>query len=129
MMNKNNFYDKGILVIDDVSEMRMLAKGFLAAAGFTDIPEARDGQNAYNILNERSIDLVICDWEMPNINGMELFQLMQRNNEFRHIPFIMATGRDDKRFVIEALKMGIHNYVVKPFSPEILVSKVKKLLL
>ncbi len=115
---------KNILIVDDTMSIRHLVKGSLRACGFNNILETGDGLNAQDILKKNSIDLVISDWEMPNMSGIELFESMQNNTGLKNVSFILLTQHSSKEKVTRALDVGITNYVVKPFTPEGIINKV-----
>jgi two-component system, chemotaxis family, chemotaxis protein CheY len=119
---------KTILIVEDSISMRHTIKGSLRAQGFEKLIEANDGQIALATMNKSKIDLVISDWSMPNMSGMELFNSLKTDEKFKNIPFILLTGNDQKDHVTEALKSGIKHYMVKPFNPKKLLEKVSELL-
>ncbi len=119
---------KRILVVDDNTVMRSIARKSLEVCGYDNIVEAKDGKEGLNILSSGPVDVVMCDWEMPNMSGIELFGKMRVEQKLRNIPFVMMTTESRKGKVVEALDAGITNYIVKPFSPETLCEKVTKML-
>ena len=117
-----------ILVVDDFATMRRIVKGNLRQLGFSKIIEAEDGRIALEELKKNKIDLIISDWNMPNMNGLELLKAVKGDESFKKIPFVMVTAEGQKSNVMEAVKAGVSNYVVKPFTPETLEEKLKKVL-
>ncbi len=117
-----------ILVVDDFATMRRIVKGNLKQLGFSKIVEAEDGRIALEELKKNKIDLIISDWNMPNMNGLELLKAVKGDESFKKIPFVMVTAEGQKSNVMEAVKAGVSNYVVKPFTPETLEEKLKKVL-
>lgn len=115
-----------ILIVDDFTTMRHIIKGTLKKLGFTNIVEAGDGKDALKELKKDKIGLIISDWIMPNVSGIELLKAVRSDDELKHIPFIMVTAEGQRDSVIEAVNAGVSNYIVKPFTPETLSEKLKK---
>jgi CheY-like chemotaxis protein len=118
-----------ILVIDDASMIRDLIKKFVrdyfpGAKLF----DAHNGQSGRSILLHQEIDMVLCDWEMPEMNGIELLTWIRGEEKYKNIPFIMVTSRGDKEFVMEAIQAGVSDYLVKPFNRQQFAEKVEKAL-
>jgi two-component system, chemotaxis family, chemotaxis protein CheY len=120
---------KNILIVEDAISMRHTIKALLRKQGFNSLIEAGDGEHALKLMKSKNINLVICDWMMPNMSGPELFKAIQSNEKYKNLPFILLTGNDQKDSVTEALKIGIKHYVVKPFNPKKLFEKVLAMLL
>lgn len=116
-----------ILVVDDFSTMRRIIKNILRQGGFVNIIEAEDGVSALNILKKEKIDLIISDWNMPQISGIELLKTVRSTPEWKDLPFLMVTAEGQKDNVIEAVRYKVSNYVVKPFTPETLLEKINKI--
>ena len=119
--------DIKILVVDDFQSMRSLIKNILRNLGFNKTYEAGDGTTAWTILNEEEIDLVISDWNMPQMKGIDLLRKVRAAEEFEDLPFLMVTAEGLKENVLEALKAGVSGYIVKPFSSEALKDKIDKI--
>jgi len=119
--------DIKILVVDDMATMRRIIKSLLEQLGFKNIDEAEDGQVALKKLKENSYDFVITDWNMPNMTGLELVQNIRSDDEIKHLPVLMVTAEAKKENVIAAIKAGVNNYVVKPFTAETLKEKIEKI--
>ncbi len=119
---------KNILIVEDSISMLHTIKSSLRAQGFENLIEANDGQIALDLMNKSKIDLAICDWMMPNMSGLELFNTIKSDQNLKNICFILLTGNDQKDHVTEALKAGIKHYMVKPFNPKKLFEKVVELL-
>lgn len=115
---------KQILVVDDQSYLRQLIRTTLSASGFENLLEAKNGAIALKKLEQNKVDLVISDWEMPELDGLKLFEGMQSNPRLKDTPFILLTKHSSTEKVKEAIKLGITNYVVKPFTPDAIMSKV-----
>lgn len=118
-----------VLIVDDASFIRDLVKKCLRD-NFPGIglDEATNGRKAQQMLTRQSFDLILCDWEMPEMSGLELLQWVREQDATRKTPFIMVTSRGDKENVVQAIQAGISDYVGKPFTNEQLVTKVKKAL-
>lgn len=112
-----------ILIVDDSRTIRSIQKKTLEELGHTDIVEAEDGVKALAKFNEKVPDLVLIDWNMPNMNGLTLVQKIRESN--KTVPLIMCTTEAEKSRVIEALKAGVNGYVVKPFTPDSLREKIE----
>jgi two-component system chemotaxis response regulator CheY len=120
---------KNILVVDDESTSRDMIKFFLKDSGFENTYDAFDGESAYEMILTRTIDLIICDWEMPKLDGFGLLTKLNEHLDTASIPFIMLTGTSDSEHVKAAIAAGASDYIVKPYQPDALLTKVSKLLL
>lgn len=109
-----------VLVVDDFHAMRDIVKGFLRQIGFRNIDEAEDGLQALDKLKGGGYDLVLSDWNMPNMNGIELLRNIRKMPELRELPFLMVTVEAGKEKIISAIKAGVNYYIVKPFTVEAL---------
>ena len=115
-----------VLIVDDFATMRRILKNILRQIGFTNIYEADNGKNALNILKKQKFDLILCDWNMPEMSGLELLNEIRSDNELKDTPFVMVTAEAQKNNIIEAVQAGVSNYVVKPFTAETINGKLKK---
>jgi two-component system chemotaxis response regulator CheY len=105
--------------------MRRIIKNTLQRLGHKDILEGGDGVEGWNVLNSNSdIDMLITDWNMPEMNGLELVKKVRADSRFTDLPIIMVTTEGGKAEVITALKAGVNNYIVKPFTPQVLKEKL-----
>ena len=118
--------DTKFLVVDDMATMRRIIKSLLTQLGYKNIDEAEDGKEALNKLKSQKYDFVITDWNMPNMTGLELVQEIRKDPELKHLPVLMVTAEAKKENVIAAIKAGVNNYVVKPFTAETLKEKIEK---
>ena len=116
-----------ILVVDDFSTMRRIVKNLLRQLGFENIDEAEDGAQAYSKLQNGDYGFVVSDWNMPNMDGLELLKKVRSDPELKDIPVLMVTAEAEKDKVITAIQAGVNNYVVKPFTGEILKEKMDKI--
>ncbi|MEN9723960.1 MAG: hypothetical protein RJB38_1946 [Pseudomonadota bacterium] len=116
-----------VLVVDDMLTMRKLVSKTLREIGLTEITEASDGVLAWEAIEKAAppIELVISDWNMPNCTGMDLLKKIRGSSKHAALPFIMVTAEAEQHQVVEAVKAGVSNYVVKPFTPEALREKLE----
>lgn len=116
-----------ILVVDDMMTMRKLVMKICKELGFKDFTEAADGNIAWNVLQETNppIGLIISDWNMPNTTGLELLKKVRADDRFKSVPFLMVTAESEKHQIMGALQAGVTNYVVKPFTAELLREKLE----
>lgn len=116
-----------VLVVDDMMTMRKIVSKTFKDIGFSDIVEAADGVLAWKALCEANppIGLVISDWNMPNCTGLELLKKVRSDDRFKSIPFVLVTAEAEQHQIVQALTAGVSNYVVKPFTPPILLEKLE----
>ncbi len=115
-----------ILVVDDFSTMRRIVKNVLKQLGFENIEEAEDGLQAYTKLKAGGFGFVVSDWNMPNMDGISFLRAVRNDPELRDMPFLMVTAEAEKEKVVEAIKEGVNNYIVKPFTAEVLKEKMDR---
>ena len=115
-----------VLIVDDFATMRRILKNILKQIGFSNIAEAEDGKTALAQLKNEKFDLVLCDWNMPEMTGLELLQKVRSDDELKETPFVMVTAEAQKENILDAVKTGVSNYVVKPFTAETIGEKLKK---
>jgi two-component system chemotaxis response regulator CheY len=113
-----------VLVVDDFATMRRIVRNVLKQLGYTHVVEATDGSVALSALKKEEIGLIVSDWNMPNMSGLELLKAVRGDEKLKDIPFIMVTAEGMKDNVIEAVKAGVSNYLVKPFTPETFSEKL-----
>jgi two-component system chemotaxis response regulator CheY len=116
-----------ILVVDEFSTMRRIVKNILRQLNFANIIEADDGATAIEVLQREKIDLVVSDWNMPKMTGLELLKAVRADDALKHIPFLMVTAEAQQENIIEAVKSGVSNYIVKPFTAETLSQKINQI--
>ena len=116
-----------VLVVDDMSTMRRIVKNVLKQIGFSDMVEAKNGQDALNKLKANDIGLIVSAWNMPVMQGIELLRVVRADAAMKHLPFLMVTAEAQKENIIEAVQAGVSNYVVKPFTAEALQGKLEKI--
>jgi len=117
-----------VLIVDDFATMRRILKNILKQLGFRNLVEADDGTTAWEIMENQTIDLIISDWNMPKMTGLELLKKTRANSQYAKTPFLMVTAEAQKQNVIEAVQAGVSNYVVKPFTAEAISDKLEKIL-
>lgn len=117
-----------ILVVDDEPTSVKLLTYHLRMMGFKNITEATDGNLALEQMQKEKSDLIIADWHMPNLNGLDLFKAIRKVDLWQNIPFLMITMEKDQQKVQEAIQAGVRDYIVKPINVEILKRKVGELL-
>ncbi len=115
-----------VLVVDDFATMRRIIKNVLKQIGFRKINEADDGTSALKELKKEEYDLVLCDWNMPEMSGLDLLIAMKSDDRLKGIPFVMVTAEAQKDNILEAVKTGVNNYIVKPFTADTVEQKLKK---
>ena len=117
-----------ILVVDDFATMRKVIRNLLKQVGYENIVEAEDGVTALRVLKSQKVDLIVSDWNMPNMTGLELLKAVRADEDLKSTPFLMVTAEALQDNVIAAVKAGVSNYIVKPFTAEVLNDKIKKIL-
>jgi len=115
-----------IMLIDDSKTMRNIQKSVLKQLGYTEIEEACDGQDALSKVAAFKPELCLVDWNMPNMDGLTFVKAFRESD--KSTPLIMVTTEAEKSRVIEAIKAGINNYVVKPFTPDLLSERITETL-
>ena len=116
-----------VLVVDDMSTMRRIVKNVLKQIGYSDILEAENGQDALTKLKAGGFGLVVSDWNMPVMPGIELLRSVRADADLKSLPFLMVTAEAQKENIIEAVQAGVSNYVVKPFTADALLEKLNKI--
>ncbi|SAK86513.1 response regulator receiver protein [Caballeronia fortuita] len=113
-----------LLVVDDMATMRNLIRKMLRAVGYTAIDEAEDGVSALEKLRAQKFDLVITDWNMPNMDGLTLLQEIRWSGDLAELPVLMVTAEKRREHVLAAIQAGASGYIVKPFSEAALADKL-----
>lgn len=119
--------DIRILIVDDMSTMRRVIKSILGQLGYTNLEEAENGKEALSKLSSEQYDFVMTDWNMPEMDGLELVKAIRQDPKLKDLPVLMVTAEAKKENVLEALKSGVNNYIVKPFTAETLKEKIEKI--
>ena len=118
--------DMNFLVVDDFATMRKIVKNVLRQISIENVVEAENGKHALTVLQTEPVDLIISDWMMPEMTGIEFLKVCKGDEEKKKIPFIMVTAEGQKDSVMEAIKSGVDNYIVKPFTPDKLKDAIDK---
>ena len=116
-----------VLIVDDFATMRRIVKNILRQLGFRNISEADDGKTALQALKKEKFDLILSDWNMPEMPGIELLKAVRADDELKDIPFLMVTAEAEKGNIVEAVKLGVSNYKIKPFTAETMSEKLGKI--
>ena len=118
-----------MVVVDDSSTMRRIIKNTLARLGYNDMLEGENEIEGWERMNANpDVKVLITDWNMPEMNGLDLVKKVRADDRFKDIPIIMVTTEGGKAEVITALKAGVNNYIVKPFTPQVLKEKLEVVL-
>lgn len=116
-----------VLIVDDFATMRRILRNVLKQIGLTNIAEADGGKAALKQLKKDKYGLILCDWNMPEVSGIELLGMVRADEELKDIPFVMVTAEAQKENIVEAVKAGVNSYIVKPFTAETIEEKLKKI--
>ena len=116
------------MVVDDFSTMRRILRKILKDLQFGEIIEAENGAEALSLLESTKVDLIVSDWNMPVMTGLELLKKVRADDRYKTLPFLMVTAEAQKENIVDAIKAKVSNYVVKPFSPAVLAEKIAKII-
>lgn len=121
--------DKGmrILVVDDFPTMRRIVRSLLKELGFTNVEEAEDGQEGLSKLRGGGFEFVVSDWNMPNLNGLDMLKQIRADEALKSLPVLMVTAEAKKDNIVAAAQAGANGYIVKPFTAATLEEKLNKL--
>jgi two-component system, chemotaxis family, chemotaxis protein CheY len=122
------YKDMTVLVVDDFSTMRRIVRKILKDLQFQDVIEAENGAEAFQLLQTTKVDLIVSDWNMPTMTGLELLKRVRADERLKGLPFLLVTAESQKENIIEAIQAKVSNYVVKPFSPAVLAEKLAKII-
>jgi len=120
--------DKHVLVVDDYNTMRRILRNLLSQIGFSNVEEAEDGSTGLRKLRERQFGLVISDWNMAPMSGLEFLREVRSDGALKDMPFIMITAESKTENVVAAKEAGVSNYIVKPFNADTLKKKIEAVL-
>lgn len=120
--------DLKIIAVDDSPTMRRIIINTLKRAGYENVIEATDGKDALAKMKVEQVNFVITDWNMPEMDGLAFVTQIRSTDEFKNLPVLMVTTRSVKEDIVEAMKAGVNNYIVKPFTPETLKAKIDQIL-
>lgn len=119
--------EKRILFVEDSPTMRRIIQNSLQKIGVSQITEAENGVDALEKLQKQDFDMMMTDWNMPEMNGKELVEHVRHIDKYRRMPILMVTTRGMEEDVVTAIKLGVNGYIVKPFSPETLKKKMMEI--
>ena len=122
------YKDLTVLIVDDFLTMRRIVRKILRDLDFENIIEAEDGSAALDVLKTTKIDLIVSDWNMPRMTGLELLKEVRSSDQFKDTPFLMVTAEAQKENIVEAVKARVSNYIVKPFTAATLEEKLAKIV-
>lgn len=119
-----------ILIVDDMQSLREQLRGILTKNGYTNVSEAADGQQAQQLISTlrsqgKTLNLIICDWNMPMVNGYDLLVFVRAFDDIKNTPFIMITTENERDKVLKAILAGIDHFMLKPIVEETLLEKMK----
>ena len=117
-----------VLVVDDQNSVRQMTRMTLEEIGFRHIHEAENGVQAMETASLQPLDLIISDFNMPEMDGLGLLRAVRGHPIVRKVPFILLTGRGDKELVVKSAQAGVNNYLVKPFTAAILREKIEQVM-
>jgi len=117
-----------ILVVDDFSAIRLVMKTQLRRMGYLNIQEAKDGDIAYDLLQKEGFDLIISDWNMPNMTGYELLKAVRNHSTLKNTPFIMVTAESSQEYISMAMQLKVDQFILKPFTLAILEEKINQVI-
>lgn len=120
--------EKHVLVVDDYNTMRRILRNLLSQIGFSNVEEAEDGSTGLRKLRERGFGLVISDWNMAPMSGLEFLKEVRSDGQLKDTPFIMITAESKTENVVAAKEAGVSNYIVKPFNADTLKKKIEAVL-
>ena len=116
-----------ILIVDDFSTMRRIVRNLLKQLSFNNVDEAEDGDVALEKLKKGSYDFVITDWNMPNMTGLELLKTIRSYDVLKDLPVLLITAEAEKENVVLAAQAGVNDYIVKPFTGDVLQQKINRI--
>jgi two-component system chemotaxis response regulator CheY len=113
-----------VFIVDDYTTMLRILRNLLRQLDLNNVEEANDGENAYHMMQKSPPDLIISDWNMAPVSGLDLLRRVRADAKLRHIPFIMVTAESKTENVVAAKQAGVSNYIVKPFNADTLRAKI-----
>jgi two-component system, chemotaxis family, chemotaxis protein CheY len=122
------YKDLTVLIVDDFLTMRRIVRKILRDLDFQNIIEAEDGTAAIDVLKTNKVDLIVSDWNMPKMTGLELLKHVRSDDRTKDLPFLMVTAEAQKENIVEAVKARVSNYIVKPFTAATLEEKLSKIV-
>lgn len=115
------------LIVDDMPSLRKIIIKFLSEKGFTQFLEAGNGREAWDKLvhTQSPVGVIISDWNMPDSTGLDLLKRVRSDSVHKNVPFLLVTTENEKDRILEAMQAGVNNYIVKPFTPDVLFKKLE----
>ncbi|WP_455692697.1 chemotaxis response regulator CheY [Acidithiobacillus thiooxidans] len=113
------------LVVDDFATMRRVVRSQLRELGIQNIDEAEDGQDALGKLQNGDFGFIVTDWNMPNMQGIDLLRAIRSDTRLKHLPVLMVTAENKRENILEAAQAGVNGYIVKPFTADVLKEKLE----
>lgn len=120
--------DVHLLIVDDMEDMRNILRQLLRVMGYSRLSMARNGEQAWTMLQTLPVDGVLCDWNMPKMSGRELLEKVRAEPRLQHLPFVMITGENDIHRVESAVNAGVTDFIVKPFTAALLEHRLRLML-
>jgi two-component system, chemotaxis family, chemotaxis protein CheY len=117
-----------VLIVDDYATMRRIIRNLLTQIGFDDIEEAEDGEKALKKMRAAHYGLVLSDWNMSPVTGLELLKTVRADSALAKTPFILITAESKPENIVAAKQAGVNNYIIKPFNAETLKTKINAVL-
>lgn len=117
-----------VLIVDDYKTMLRIVRNLLIQLGFSNIDEAMDGNEAYGLMKQKKYGLVMSDWNMQPVTGLDLLKMVRNDDTTKATPFIMVTAESKTENVVAARGAGVNNYIIKPFNLNVLKSKISAVL-
>lgn len=124
----SDWSNKHVLLVDDIKSMRSMIRGLLFKVGLHKVSDAADGFEALSVLKQEKIDLIVSDWNMPKMDGLELLKAVRADDNYKDIPFLMITAENRKENVVDAIQAGTSEFIAKPFTDGTLREKLDKIL-
>ena len=122
------YKDLIVMVVDDFATMRRIIRKIMKDLEFKEVIEAENGAEAFELLKTNKVDVIVSDWNMPTMTGLELMKRVRADERFKSLPFLLVTAEAQKANIIEAIQAKVSNYVVKPFTPAALAEKLAKII-
>ncbi|MDK2954619.1 MAG: two-component system, chemotaxis family, chemotaxis protein CheY [Desulfovibrionales bacterium] len=119
--------DLTVLVVDDFRTMRSVIKNILKQIDITNVLEAHNGAKALDVLHENAVDLILSDWNMPRMTGIDFLRAVRADGDLRELPFVMVTAEGMRENIVEAIQAGANGYIIKPFTPDQLREKIERI--
>jgi two-component system, chemotaxis family, chemotaxis protein CheY len=120
-------FNKRFLVIDDQSDARVIVQSVIMSLGFFNVHLVSNGAEALEFLKQKKVDFIICDWNMPTIDGLNVLKTIRAKEEYKSVPFLMLTSEAYKQNVMLASQAGVTDYISKPFTTKFLATRISEI--